>query len=90
MQDGTGSIIIGAEGHRSAIERAEKDLAALYGRVALQPGDAVSHAIEQKEAHLAKLRNAAQAIAAVHPGDLRTGAGATTGRARAAAGASAA
>lgn len=61
-QGGAGGIIVGAEGHRSAIEQAEKELAALYDRAARQQDDAVTRAIEQKEAHLDNLKDAARAV----------------------------
>lgn len=66
-QGGASRIVVGAEGHRSAIEQAEKDLSALYDQAALQ-ADAEPAAIEtirQSEAHLKNLKDAAQSLAAV-------------------------
>lgn len=54
---GTNTIAIGADGHRSAIAKAEADLAALQ-----QSGD--DPAVEQKAAYLAQLKAASLAIPA--------------------------
>lgn len=59
-------IVVGAEGHRWAIEQTEKELAGLYERDALQAdGDpAALDVIKQKETQLKTLNDAAQAIVA--------------------------
>ncbi|HEY0483721.1 MAG TPA: hypothetical protein VGD37_39655 [Kofleriaceae bacterium] len=54
---GTGSIVIGAEGHQRAIARAETDLAAL------RAGGGSPEALQQQEAYLDNLKSAAEAIA---------------------------
>lgn len=72
-QPSAGRIIIGAEGHRRAIARAESDLAALHQRAALHGSDgpAVATAIQQQEAQLESLKDAARAIPlhSTDPGD---------------------
>lgn len=67
-QGDAGGIIVGAEGHRSAIERAEKELAALHDRAARQQDEAVTRAIAQKEAYLDTLKGTAQAIGTTEDG----------------------
>jgi len=64
-QAGSGSLIVGAEGHRTAIAQVEKDLSALHHQAALQAGGelAIANAIQQKEAHLNTLKSAAEAMA---------------------------
>lgn len=73
-QPSAGRVIIGAEGHRRAIAHAESDLAALYQRAALHGSDgpAVATAIQQQEAQLKSLKDAAKAIPlrTTDPGDL--------------------
>ena len=54
---GSSNIVIGAEGHRIAIERVQNELDALYQRADVKPS-----VIEQQEAYLAVLVDAARQI----------------------------
>jgi len=69
-QEGASRIVVGAEGHKWAIEQAEKDLADLRARSASQADvdPAASAAIEQLEEQLVKLEQTAQNIAAAPVG----------------------
>lgn len=64
---GASRIVVGIEGHKWAIERAEKDLAALYeksaGHAGGDPDGAVMEAIQQGEEHLESLKETAEGIA---------------------------
>ena len=64
-QESGGRIVIGVQGHQSAIAQAKKDLAALRDRAALRAGGdpAIASAIGQQEAQLKNLQDAAQALA---------------------------
>jgi hypothetical protein len=66
--DGASRIVVGVEGHQWAIEQAEKDLADLVDRSAQRadsdPDSVLMDAIQQSEAHLKNLKDAAQGIAA--------------------------
>ncbi|MDI1442452.1 hypothetical protein [Polyangium sp. 6x1] len=69
-QDGGSRIVAGAEGHKWAIEQAEKEISELQARSASQAEEdpAVNDAIEQLQAQLANLQEAAQNIAAAPVG----------------------
>ncbi|MDC0746714.1 hypothetical protein [Polyangium mundeleinium] len=65
-QEGANRIVVGAEGHKWAIEQAEKELSELQARSASQAEEepAVNDAIAQRKAQLANLQETAKNIAA--------------------------